>query len=132
MAKLRVRSTIKKKVEGSILKLIKIIFEKHQKRVLKGRKIISSSYFDDYEGGEDTTTVPEDVKAGHFAVVAEDGEELKRFVVPLRFLTNPTFLRLLEQSAEEYGFDQDGALTIPCSPSELEMLLAQSLSIKSM
>ncbi|KAF7823352.1 auxin-responsive protein SAUR50-like [Senna tora] len=69
--------------------------------------------------------VPEDVKEGHFAVIAEDiGEmEAKRFVVPLSCLTHPSFLRLLEEAAEEYGFDQEGALTIPCRPKEIERIL---------
>ncbi|XP_057451086.1 auxin-responsive protein SAUR71-like [Lotus japonicus] len=64
-------------------------------------------------------------KEGHFAVIADDGEEQKRFVVPLSCLRNSTFVRLLEQAAEDYGFDQGGVLTIPCRPNELEMLLAQ-------
>ncbi|KAJ1384058.1 Small auxin-up RNA [Sesbania bispinosa] len=117
MGKLRVRS--KKKLVGVILKL-EIVLKKLRKSLLGRNK--SSSYCI-----TDTSSVPEDVKEGHFAViaVAEDGEEPKRFVVPLSCLTNPTFLRLLEQAAEEYGFEQHGALTIPCRPSELERLLAQ-------
>ncbi|XWS29012.1 hypothetical protein CRYUN_Cryun25bG0120200 [Craigia yunnanensis] len=35
------------------------------------------------------------------------------------------FLMLLEQAEEEYGFDREGALTIPCRPSELERILAE-------
>ncbi|KAL0417687.1 UNVERIFIED_CONTAM: Auxin-responsive protein SAUR50 [Sesamum radiatum] len=57
--------------------------------------------------------------------MAVDDDELKRFVVPLSFLTHPSFLRLLEQAAEEYGFDHDGALTVPCRPTELERILAE-------
>jgi len=68
--------------------------------------------------------VPEDVKEGHFAVIAEGGEEQKRFVLPLSCLTNPTILKLLEQAEEEYGFDHGGAVTIPCRPCELESILA--------
>ncbi|XP_060188588.1 auxin-responsive protein SAUR50-like [Lycium barbarum] len=68
--------------------------------------------------------VPEDVKQGHFAVIATDEDELKRFVVPLSCLTHTLFLRLLEQAAEEYGFDHEGALTLPCSPCEMERILA--------
>ena len=128
MAKMRVtrRSSSKKKGVSGILKL-KIVLEKLQKGLLQGKNNKSSSYCDDYEEGCDTgSSVPEDVKEGHFAVIAdEDGEGPKRFVVPLSCLTNPTFLRLLERAAEEYGFDQDGAITIPCRPSELDMLLAQ-------
>ncbi|KAK7312594.1 hypothetical protein VNO77_36560 [Canavalia gladiata] len=124
MAKLKVRRSSKKKVVGGIWKL-KIVLEKLQRRLLLRRNRSISLYCGDYEARDDTGCVPEDVKEGHFAVIAEDGKEPKRFVVPLSCLNNPTFLKLLEQAEEEYGFDQDGALTIPCRPSELEMLLAQ-------
>lgn len=121
MAKLRVRSN-KKVVVGGILKL-KVVFEKLQRTLLLGRRNKSSG-----SGDDAAASVPNDVKEGHFAVIAEDGDETKRFVVPLSCLTNPAFLRLLEQSAEEYGFDRDGALIIPCRPNELEMLLAQPIN----
>ncbi|KAF5744743.1 putative SAUR-like auxin-responsive protein family [Tripterygium wilfordii] len=75
--------------------------------------------------GRKSNYVPEDVKEGHFAVIAEEGDEPRRFVVPISFLTHPVFLRLLEQAAEEYGFNRDGALTIPCLPSELEKILGE-------
>ncbi|KAF5751567.1 putative SAUR-like auxin-responsive protein family [Tripterygium wilfordii] len=75
--------------------------------------------------GRKSNYVPEDVKEGHFAVIAGDGHVPKRFVVPLTYLTHPRFLRLLEQAAEEYGFDGEGALTIPCRPSELEKILGR-------
>lgn len=107
MAKLRSNGKKKNGIEK-----LKIVVEKLQKSLLLGRK---------------SACVPKDVKEGHFAVIAVDGgEELpKRFVAPLSCLTHPTFLRLLEQAAEEYGFDHEGALTIPCRPSELERILAE-------
>lgn len=43
------------------------------------------------------------------------GEEAKRFVVPLRFLSHPLFKVLLEKAKEEYGFEQRRGLVIPCS-----------------
>lgn len=67
--------------------------------------------------------VPEDVKEGHFAVFAVKGKETKRFVVKLESLNNPAFLRLLEQAKEEYGFQQKGALEVPCRPEELHKIL---------
>lgn len=121
MAKFNVN---KKKSGGSIEKL-KFVVEKLHKKLLQGKnKTISKS--DKYEEQRcESTYVPEDVKEGHFAVIAECGkeEEPKRFVLPLSCLTNPIFVRLLEQAEEEYGFDHEGALTIPCKPSHLEMML---------
>ncbi|CAN1171819.1 Protein SMALL AUXIN UP-REGULATED RNA 16 [Linum perenne] len=77
--------------------------------------------------GKKPTNVPGDVKEGHFTVLAVEGvEEPQRFIVPLSYLTHPTFLRLLEQAAEEFGFDgREGALAVPCRPSELETILAE-------
>ncbi|KAK1283987.1 hypothetical protein QJS10_CPB21g00327 [Acorus calamus] len=70
--------------------------------------------------------VPEDVKDGQFAVVAVSGDDgPKRFVVSLRCLSHPTFLRLLEKAEEEFGFSQEGPLTIPCQSSELEKVLGE-------
>ncbi|WVZ03245.1 hypothetical protein V8G54_024051 [Vigna mungo] len=122
----RTTSSRKMRVVGCILKL-KGVLEKLQNSILLQRHK-SSSCGGDYEAlGDDRGCVAEDVKEGHFAVIAKDniGEEAKRLVVPLSCLKNATFLRLLEEAAEEYGYDQHGALTIPCRPSELEMLLAQ-------
>ncbi|KAL2328569.1 hypothetical protein Fmac_021996 [Flemingia macrophylla] len=104
-------------VGGGMLKL-KGVLERLQKSILMRRNKTSCSYY-------------EDVKEGHFVVIAERGEVPKRFVVPLRCLNDPSFLRLLEKAAEEYGFDQHGALTIPCRPSELEMLLAHQWKNKT-
>ncbi|KAL7084944.1 hypothetical protein ACP275_14G253800 [Erythranthe tilingii] len=99
---------------GGILNL-NIVVERLQKSLLSGGGKKS------YSGEQ----VPEDVKEGHFAVIAEEEDELKRFIVPLNYLTHPSFLRLLELAAEVYGFDHDGALTVPCHPSELERILAE-------
>ncbi|KAK9266374.1 hypothetical protein L1049_013984 [Liquidambar formosana] len=114
------RTSSKKK--SGIVRL-KLVVEKLQKSLSLGKKWASN--LDKFEEVTDPTTVPDDVKEGHFAVMAVDDEEPRRFVVPLTYLTHPAFLRLLEQAAEEYGFDHEGALTIPCRPCELERILAE-------
>ncbi|EXB55814.1 hypothetical protein L484_000894 [Morus notabilis] len=76
------------------------------------------------------TTVPDDVKEGHFAVSAVKGAEKKRFVVKLKYLTSPAFMRLLEQAEEEYGFEQTGALVVPCRPDELHKILERNCGDK--
>ncbi|KAL2536300.1 SAUR-like auxin-responsive protein family [Forsythia ovata] len=119
MAKCR---TSGKKKNGIVM--LKIVVEKLQKSLFLGWKN-SSDLAEFEEEMRESKNVPNDVKEGHFAVIAVDDDELKRFIVPLSYLTHPSFLRLLEQSAEEYGFDQDGALTIPCRPTELERILAE-------
>ncbi|KAL7588920.1 hypothetical protein Lser_V15G36698 [Lactuca serriola] len=66
-----------------------------------------------------------DVKEGHFAVIAVDEHEERRFVVPVAYLERASFVRLLERAAEEFGFNYEGAVVIPCRPSELQRLLAE-------
>ncbi|MCD9642997.1 hypothetical protein HAX54_030095 [Datura stramonium] len=119
MAKTR---TVGKKKKNGIVNL-RIMVKKLQKSLLLRKKFQAAPEIDELEN--ESINVPEDVKEGHFAVVAMDDNELKRFIVPLSCLTHPSFLRLLEQAAEEYGFDHEGALTVPCRPSELERILAE-------
>ncbi|KAL3828485.1 hypothetical protein ACJIZ3_017287 [Penstemon smallii] len=115
----RSRTHVKKKnMSGIVERLQKSL-------VFLGKKSSSGNEFEDII---ESTYVPDDVKEGHFAVLAVGDEELKRFIVPLSYLTHPSFLRLLEQAAEEYGFDHEGALMVPCRPSELERLLAEEMS----
>ncbi|XP_054778188.1 uncharacterized protein LOC129286196 [Prosopis cineraria] len=54
-----------------------------------------------------------EVPKGYLAVYV--GEEIKRFVIPISYLNQPSFQELLSQVEEEYGYDHPmGALTIPC------------------
>ncbi|URD99274.1 Auxin responsive protein [Musa troglodytarum] len=46
--------------------------------------------------------------------VGQEGEEQERFVVPVVYLNHPLFAKLLEDAEKEYGFDQKGAIVIPC------------------
>ncbi|CAH2067432.1 unnamed protein product [Thlaspi arvense] len=61
---------------------------------------------------EDGNGQPLDVPKGHFVVYV--GENRVRYVVPISFLTRPEFQLLLQQAEEEFGFDHDMGLTIPC------------------
>ena len=79
------------------------------------------------EEAEETKKIPKDVKEGHFAVLAVKGGKPKRFILELSYLKNPAFLRLLEQAKEEYGFQQTGALTVPCQPEELQKILEDGI-----
>ncbi|XP_010907929.1 auxin-responsive protein SAUR32-like [Elaeis guineensis] len=46
--------------------------------------------------------------------VGQEGEEQHRFEVPVEYLKHPLFVGLLHQAEEEFGFEQNGAITIPC------------------
>ncbi|MCL7045023.1 hypothetical protein MKW94_018781 [Papaver nudicaule] len=62
-------------------------------------------------GRNDAEIIPK----GHFTVYVGDAKLMKKFVVPIWYLNQPSFQDLLSQAEEEYGFDHPmGGLTIPC------------------
>ncbi|KAJ9703689.1 hypothetical protein PVL29_005121 [Vitis rotundifolia] len=62
--------------------------------------------------GYDQGSLPDDVPKGHFAVYV--GENRSRYIVPISWLAHPDFQGLLQRAEEEYGFNHDMGLTIPC------------------
>ncbi|CAN1308042.1 Auxin-responsive protein SAUR36 [Linum perenne] len=58
------------------------------------------------------------VPKGQLAVYVgqKDGEVL----VPVIYINHPLFGELLKEAQEEYGFDQEGGITIPCPFAEFE------------
>ncbi|KAK7264212.1 hypothetical protein RJT34_31817 [Clitoria ternatea] len=55
-----------------------------------------------------------EVPKGYLAVYV--GERMKRFVIPISYLNQPSFQDLLSHAEEEFGYDHPmGGLTIPCS-----------------
>ncbi|XAR47987.1 hypothetical protein NMG60_11030649 [Bertholletia excelsa] len=42
------------------------------------------------------------------------GAERRRFVIPTRFLNLPLFVSLLNQAEEEFGYQSNGGLALPC------------------
>ncbi|XP_062076958.1 auxin-induced protein 15A-like [Humulus lupulus] len=56
-----------------------------------------------------------EVPKGYLAVYVGENR-MKRFVIPVAYLNQPSFQELLSQAEEEFGFDHPmGALTIPCT-----------------
>ncbi|CAM8881149.1 unnamed protein product [Rhodiola kirilowii] len=68
----------------------------------------------------DEQGLPLDVPKGHFPVYV--GEKRARYIVPISFLNRPQFQILLHLAAEEFGFDHDMGLTIPCDEQVFESL----------
>lgn len=59
--------------------------------------------------------VGEDVPKGCLAVkVGGLGEEQERFIVPIIYFNHPLFMQLLKEAEDEYGFQHQGPITIPC------------------
>ncbi|XP_009766631.1 auxin-responsive protein SAUR50 [Nicotiana tabacum] len=63
-------------------------------------------------GYNDEDGLPLDVPKGHFAVYV--GENRTRYIIPISFLTHPEFQCLLRRTEEEFGFDHEMGITIPC------------------
>ncbi|XP_071901186.1 protein SMALL AUXIN UP-REGULATED RNA 51-like [Coffea arabica] len=61
------------------------------------------------------------VPKGYLAVCV--GEELKRFVIPMEYLGHQAFGILLREAEEEFGFQQEGVLKIPCQVAVFEKIL---------
>ncbi|KAK7266214.1 hypothetical protein RIF29_18856 [Crotalaria pallida] len=61
------------------------------------------------------------VPKGFLAVCV--GKELKRFTIPTEYLSHQAFEMLLREAEEEFGFQQEGVLRIPCQVSMFEKIL---------
>nr|XP_043621998.1 uncharacterized protein LOC122593637 [Erigeron canadensis] len=85
---------------------------------LKGYNVYSDS---DVEDGGQSPDLPNDVPKGYLAVYV--GPELRRFIIPTSYLSDPLFKVLLEKVEEEFGFDHSGGLTIPCEIETFKYLL---------
>ncbi|CAN6900672.1 hypothetical protein F2Q70_00039630 [Brassica cretica] len=84
------------------------------KKILKrcsslGKKNQSNCYFND-------------VPKGHFPVYV--GQQRSRYVVPISWLDHPEFQTLLQLAEEEFGFEHDMGLTIPCDEVVFQSLIS--------
>ncbi|KAH7282627.1 hypothetical protein KP509_35G040700 [Ceratopteris richardii] len=64
---------------------------------------------------------------GHVVLYVDGGSE--RYAVPIFCLNHPLFQDLLERTASEFGFNQQGGLVMPCCAEELEQTLCRISSI---
>ncbi|XP_057819707.2 protein SMALL AUXIN UP-REGULATED RNA 51 [Cryptomeria japonica] len=78
--------------------------------------------FEDEMMGRSCSALPLDVPKGHCAVYV--GNERSRFIIPTDYLNHSLFRALLEKSEEEYGFDHQMGLSIPCDEVAFQSLTA--------
>lgn len=104
---------------------LKHMIKKLQNHLQLSRKVdLLIKFVREEEDAAKEERVPEDVKEGQFAVVAKTDEEKPiRFVVGLSVLEHPAFLKLLKMAEDEFGFQHNGALELPCQPEELRRIL---------
>lgn len=68
------------------------------------------------------------VPKGHVKVYAGDAEK-KRYMVPISYLSHPSFQELLKFAEEEFGFSHPmGGLTIPCKEDVFIDVITHRLS----
>ncbi|XP_057819824.1 protein SMALL AUXIN UP-REGULATED RNA 12 [Cryptomeria japonica] len=65
-------------------------------------------------------SLPADVPKGHCAVYV--GGEQSRYIIPTKYLNHPLFRELLDKAEEEYGFDHQMGLTVPCEEVAFQYL----------
>jgi len=71
--------------------------------------IIRRASFSKTQGSTKGSEIPK----GYLAVYV--GDRMRRFVIPVSYLSQPSFQELLNQAEEEFGYDHPmGGLTIPC------------------
>ncbi|KAM1140477.1 hypothetical protein ACFX13_041250 [Malus domestica] len=64
---------------------------------------------------------PVTVPKGHLAVyVGQKDGDFQRVLVPVIYFNHPLFGQLLREAEEEYGYQHDGGITIPCPMSDFE------------
>ncbi|XP_014524316.1 auxin-induced protein 15A-like [Vigna radiata var. radiata] len=74
-------------------------------------------------GANQPTSKSVKVPKGYLAVYV--GEENKRFLIPVSYLSHPSFQDLLSQLEEEFGHDHPmGGLTIPCSEDAFQCIIS--------
>nr|KYP45975.1 Auxin-induced protein X10A [Cajanus cajan] len=69
------------------------------------------------EAGNHAATITVEGPKGYLAVYV--GDKMRRFMIPVSYLNQPSFQELLSQAEEEFGYDhQTSGLTIPCKEEE--------------
>ncbi|KAF2282684.1 hypothetical protein GH714_043794 [Hevea brasiliensis] len=70
------------------------------------------------------------VPKGHLAIyVGQKDGDFHRVLVPVIYINHPLFGELLREAEYEYGFNQQGGITIPCRYSEFESVQTRIASV---
>ncbi|CAA0383066.1 unnamed protein product [Arabidopsis thaliana] len=86
-------------------------------------RLVSGELSDGSRPARDQNGVPR----GHLAVYV-GLEERQRFVIPTKYLQYPEFRSLMDEVADEFGYDHEGGIHIPCEESVFEEILIRYMS----
>ncbi|KAG2317540.1 hypothetical protein Bca4012_068434 [Brassica carinata] len=67
------------------------------------------------------------VPRGHLAVYV-GRDEMQRFVIPTKYLEYPEFRVLMDEVTDEFGYEHEGGIHIPCEESVFEEILIRYMS----
>lgn len=70
---------------------------------------------------------PEDVPEGHFVVYV--GQKRSRFILSISWLSHPKFQTLLHEAEEEYGFNHERGIMIPCNELLFQYVISHYTTI---
>ncbi|CAO2834795.1 unnamed protein product [Amaranthus hypochondriacus] len=95
-----------------------------KKMVKKKEQSCSSSSSSRYSRLDNINDRNDEIRKGYVPViVGMCEEEEERFMLPLGLINHPTILGLLDLSANEFGYHQQGVIQIPCQPHQFRLLL---------
>ncbi|CAN8257733.1 unnamed protein product [Cochlearia groenlandica] len=75
-----------------------------------------------YYNYQEDDNLPQDVPKGHFPVYV--GPNRSRFIVPISWLEHYEFQTLLRLAEEEFGFNHNMGLTLPCDEVFFKSLIS--------
>ncbi|XP_041001717.1 auxin-responsive protein SAUR22-like [Juglans microcarpa x Juglans regia] len=75
------------------------------------------------DGRSTSTTTGVQVIPKGFLAVYVGTTELRRCVIPTSYLSMPDFRILMEKAADEYGYEQEGGLRLPCEEEDFKKIL---------
>ncbi|XP_059637041.1 protein SMALL AUXIN UP-REGULATED RNA 51-like [Cornus florida] len=98
------------KTVNKIIQIVRLkrVVQRWKNVTLNHRAILPPSDSDSSSDTRSTRPTP----PGSLAVYV--GAERCRFVIPTRFLKLPVFVSLLDKAEEEFGYQSDGGLVLPC------------------
>ncbi|CAM8970192.1 unnamed protein product [Rhodiola kirilowii] len=87
------------------------------KRIKFLKRTLSLTDNSNVSGASRSGTVPK----GYFAICV--GKDTKKFIIPTEYLCHKAFEILLREAEEEFGFQQEGVLRLPCEESVFQETL---------
>ncbi|KAG2595569.1 hypothetical protein PVAP13_5KG134300 [Panicum virgatum] len=71
------------------------------------------------------------VPRGYVPILIGQGEEREKILVPMEHLKQPYFLELLDLAVQEFGYEQQGILHIPCTTQAFQSIIGAIPKSKS-